>query len=174
MSGILCRCNYAIKFIDCPSKVWHCAYPKSVVSAFLKTDPQYLLSKLYYDYDWDYHFWRCERCGRMYMFPNYGRRPRKIYSISRKLPTIPWDEIQKLPEYYLFSDFQLAEPLEFNEELALSEFLAEPPHPYRFFVSEDESIVHVYNSVTQQIEFVYKEEKIDLDEDDAKRASNKS
>ena len=165
MSRMLCICNNRISDVDCPSEVWHYAFRKSDVDGFLAVDPNYLLKDLYMDYELGYGFWYCNHCGRMYMYPDNYRMWKKVYSISREFPSIPWDEIRKLSEIYVFSDVQLADPLEYDDGYPLSRFLANPPHPYRFFVSKDESTIYAYNNVKKRLAFTYKVEIITSDEE---------
>jgi len=167
MSSMLCRCDNVIYDNEIPSKVWILAYRKSDVDAYLEVNPSYRLKDLYMDYELGYELWRCRHCHRIYMFPDGSNRWEKVYSISYELPKVSWDEIQKLSEYYFFSDVQFTKPLN-DEEFLLRAFLADPPHSYRFFVSEDETVVYAYNNATKQLEFVYKYE------DGAKHILNKS
>jgi len=102
------------------------------------------------------------------MYPDNYRLWKKVYSISREFPSIHWDEIQKLPEIYVFSEVQISDPLEYDEEFPLSRFLANPPHPYRFFVSNDESTIYAYNNIKKRPAFTYKAEIVHSDEEVAR------
>ena len=64
-------------------------------------------------------------------------------------------DILNLCELYFFTDRQVEEPTETDFGYTLKAFLDNPPHPYRFFITPDNSKVYAYNVNTGSIVHCY-------------------
>ena len=66
--------------------------------------------------------------------------------------------ILQMRELLFFTDEQIETPTEADDAFSFDAFLADPPHPYRFFITQDEKTVFAYDSMNQRIAHSYRVE----------------
>ena len=156
MGRLGCKCGRVLSTVDCPNDVDLMAFEGVRLSDLLRTSPEILLTDVMLDYDIPgKSFWYCNDCGRVYVFRDDHQMYSRVYLRCDYESCESIDDILNLRELYFFTDRQVEEPTETDFGYTLKAFLDNPPHPYRFFITPDNSKVYAYNVNTGSIVHCY-------------------
>ena len=171
MGKMTCKCGKILSNVDCPSDVDLWAFENKTLQSLAKTN--IILT----DAVMDYHipgsyYWYCKDCGRVYVFRNNHQMYNRVYLIHKYNNEDTVDNILNMQELHFYTDKQIEEPTEKNFDYTLREFLENPPHPYRYFITSDQSRVYAFDSKKQCIAHYYQLEQTYDDEPETDTSTN--
>lgn len=156
-----CRCGVGLWNGYCPGGVNWDVFPKWQVEEVIKEHPgcgpidvtDYISEK--YDNGDFRDLWLCRRCRRIQIWDfdhKYESYKKILFDNS-----ITIEEIFAMEEWIAYSDW------DFEEEITAAQMLKNPLRPHRYFLSNDQRRIYVYNTDTESIEFIYLEETVNFE-----------
>ena len=156
MGRLGCKCGKVISNVDCPTDVELWGFERAAITNLIESNPKLILTDAVMDHSMqDYYFWYCNDCGRGYVFRTDHQMYKSIYLRQDCDENADVADILNLRELYFFTDRQVEEPTETDFGYTLKAFLDNPPHPYRFFITCDNSKVYAYNATTGSVAYCY-------------------
>lgn len=149
MAGMGCQCGEILKNTVYPNEIeWY---------IYKKEDWEKLQSELFEvtqdqeDFD---SFWLCPKCKRAHVWLNTNRKHEETRTYEyRKINNNISVDISKFKELYLLSvkdeDYYL------DVYITIKQLMTDYPHNHRYFITDDEKTLYLYNVKEQKIDGKY-------------------
>ena len=156
MGRLGCKCGKTLSSVDSPNEIELMLFEGSVISRLMNTHPDIFLADVMLDHDIPELFcWYCKDCERVYVFREGHQMYNRLYQRQEHSNEISLNNILQLREFYAYTDKQIQNPIDKNANFTLSDFFKKLPHPYRYYITEDLSMVYAYNMDNQSIAHCY-------------------
>lgn len=154
MTKLTCMCGNVLSDSVDPSKdVLYVFSEKDFVSQ-IKKHPNLKFYEFYMFRD--YEFWVCRRCKRIYFNREQEKKADKCFKLD-KFHVVNQEDLiaESWNRIYIFSDLDLYDLIEENEEITLSDFFSERKNLSKTFISADQKIIAVLDPDSESIVRTY-------------------
>lgn len=157
MAKVGCLCGAILSDVDCPSDNIIYIYRYYELESVLTQNANITLWN-YYESTMENHlYWYCNKCGRVYKFPNGSEaKPDKIY---RRETVTEEAHIMDMIEMVAFSDIEIDTITEDNPDICLKEFLDNRLCTESYFLDRSSGQVYVFDKENCKIIAKYCVEK---------------
>lgn len=162
MSGKVCKCGQVLSNVEYPNDLEWTIYDKNEFEYWIGDEYSELTEeKEVFDY-----FWLCPKCKRAHVWLNSNGKhcEFRLYEY-RETDADEKIDINNMREIYVIS---ACDEDSFDENITIKEIMNLHLHDHRYFVTEDEKIVYLYNVKTELLDekYIIKYSDNDITNDD--------
>lgn len=162
MSGKVCKCGQVLLNVEYPNDLEWTIYDKNEFEYWIGDEYSELTEeKKVFDY-----FWLCPKCKRAHVWLNSNGKhcEFRLYEY-RETDADEKIDINNMREIYVIS---ACDEDSFDENITIKEIMNLHLHDHRYFVTEDEKIVYLYNVKTELLDekYIIKYSDNDITNDD--------
>lgn len=157
MAKVGCLCGARLSDVNCPSDDIIYIYRYHELEAVIKQNADITLWNFYESTMGEHLYWRCNKCGRVYKFPDGAEAsPDEIYRRDDFTGDVNTNDLDEL---MVFSDVEIDTITEDDPDISLKEFIGNRQIYESYYLDELNGCVYVLDKEKCKVTAKYNNEK---------------